>query len=121
MDASLPIAQAKARFAECVRRAEAGERVILTRHGRPVAQLSPVAPTTGDAIDLPDDELREPDAGYHSEARSRSALVTPESRREALRLLLERVVWPRIPEHQLGVGIDKGEREEILGYRSDGV
>ena len=32
-------ARAKAEFAECVRRAEAGEAVVITRHGKPVAAL----------------------------------------------------------------------------------
>ena len=35
------IAEAKARFAEIIRRAESGEDIILTRHGRPVAHLTP--------------------------------------------------------------------------------
>lgn len=34
---------AKTRFAELLRRAEKGERIVITRHGRPVAQLVPVA------------------------------------------------------------------------------
>lgn len=32
-------AEAKARFSECVREAEEGEPVIITRHGKPVAAL----------------------------------------------------------------------------------
>jgi prevent-host-death family protein len=35
------IAEAKARFAEIIRRAESGEDIVLTRHGRPVAHLTP--------------------------------------------------------------------------------
>lgn len=35
----IAIAEAKAKFAELVRKAEAGEPVIITRHGRPVATL----------------------------------------------------------------------------------
>ena len=34
-------ARAKAEFAECVRRAEAGEAVVITRHGKAVAALVP--------------------------------------------------------------------------------
>ncbi len=37
------IADAKARFADLVRRAEGGERITLTRHGRPVAEIGPPA------------------------------------------------------------------------------
>ncbi|QPC86886.1 type II toxin-antitoxin system prevent-host-death family antitoxin [Mesorhizobium sp. NBSH29] len=40
---TISIADAKARFADLVRRAEAGERIVLTRHGRPVAELTPSA------------------------------------------------------------------------------
>ena len=32
-------ARAKAEFAECIRRAEAGNSVVITRHGRAVAAL----------------------------------------------------------------------------------
>jgi prevent-host-death family protein len=40
---NVPITEAKAQLTELVRRAEAGEEVVLTRHGRPVARLSAVA------------------------------------------------------------------------------
>ncbi len=36
-------ADAKARFSELLARAEAGETITIHRHGRPVAQLVPVA------------------------------------------------------------------------------
>ena len=35
----IAIAEAKAQFAELIRRAEAGEAIELTRYGRPVARL----------------------------------------------------------------------------------
>lgn len=35
----IAIAEAKAQFAELIRRAEAGEAIELTRYGRPVAQI----------------------------------------------------------------------------------
>jgi prevent-host-death family protein len=38
----IPISEAKAHLADLVRRAEAGDEVVLTRHGRPVARLEPV-------------------------------------------------------------------------------
>lgn len=38
----IAIAEAKAQFAELIRRAEAGEPIELTRYGRPVAQIVPV-------------------------------------------------------------------------------
>ena len=34
------IGEAKAHFAECVREAESGKTIILTRHGRSVARLA---------------------------------------------------------------------------------
>lgn len=40
----IPIAEAKARFADLVRRAEAGEEIELTRYGRPVARLTASVP-----------------------------------------------------------------------------
>lgn len=33
------IAEAKARFADMIRRVEKGESIVITRHGRPVAEL----------------------------------------------------------------------------------
>ena len=38
----VPVSEAKGVLAELVRRAEAGDEVILTRHGQPVARLEPV-------------------------------------------------------------------------------
>jgi prevent-host-death family protein len=35
------IAEAKDRLPELVRAVEAGEKIVITRHGRPVAQLAP--------------------------------------------------------------------------------
>ena len=42
MDVS--IAEAKNRLSEMIRAVEAGESVIITRHGKPVAQISPPPP-----------------------------------------------------------------------------
>lgn len=36
----IAIADAKARFADLIRRAESGESIVLTRHGKPVARLT---------------------------------------------------------------------------------
>jgi len=40
----IPVTAAKAQLAELVRRAEEGEEIVLTRHGRPAVMLVPVAP-----------------------------------------------------------------------------
>lgn len=45
----VPLSDAKARLTDLVRQAEAGEEVVLTRHGRPAARIVPVAPTTSGA------------------------------------------------------------------------
>ena len=45
----IAIADAKARFADLIRRAESGEQIVLTRHGKPVARLTATARTA----DLP--------------------------------------------------------------------
>jgi prevent-host-death family protein len=37
-------AEAKNRFSELIRFVEDGEQVIITRHGRPVAQIAPPPP-----------------------------------------------------------------------------
>lgn len=34
---------------------------------------------------------------------------------------LNNEVWPQVPADQLGVSISKAEREDILGYGSEGV
>jgi prevent-host-death family protein len=39
---NVPISEAKAHLTDLVRRAEAGDEVVLTRHGRPVVRLAPV-------------------------------------------------------------------------------
>lgn len=40
---NVSLTEAKAQLTELVRRAEAGEEVVLTRHGRSVVRLVPVA------------------------------------------------------------------------------
>ena len=42
MSVSVSIAQAKAGFAALVSRAEAGEEIVVTRNGQPVARLMPL-------------------------------------------------------------------------------
>lgn len=42
----IPVSEAKGQLAELVRRAEDGEPVVLTRHGRAVVQLVPVLAKT---------------------------------------------------------------------------
>lgn len=41
MGIEIPISQAKAKLADLVRRAEAGEEVVLTRHGQAAVRLVP--------------------------------------------------------------------------------
>ena len=38
----ISVSDAKARLTELVRRAEAGEDIVLTRHGQPAARLAPI-------------------------------------------------------------------------------
>ena len=38
---NIPVAEAKAKFSEMIKRAEAGEEVAVTRHGKVVARLVP--------------------------------------------------------------------------------
>lgn len=59
----IAIAEAKAQFAELIRRAEAGESIELTRYGRPVARIVAAERSVGrpligameGAFTLPDD------------------------------------------------------------------
>ena len=39
---NIPISEAKGQLTELVRRAQAGEEVVLTRHGHPAVRLTPV-------------------------------------------------------------------------------
>ena len=39
MTKNVSIAEAKARLSDCVREAERGEPIVITRHGKPVAAL----------------------------------------------------------------------------------
>ena len=41
---SIPLAEAKAHISSLVSQVEAGAEFVLTRHGKPVARLVPVAP-----------------------------------------------------------------------------
>ncbi len=40
----IPVSDAKSQLTDLVRRAEAGEDIVLTRHGLPVVRLAPVRP-----------------------------------------------------------------------------
>jgi prevent-host-death family protein len=40
----VPVSEAKGQLTDLVRRAEAGEDVVLTRHGQPAVRLVPVRP-----------------------------------------------------------------------------
>ncbi|ATU95747.1 type II toxin-antitoxin system Phd/YefM family antitoxin [Phyllobacterium zundukense] len=39
---NVSIAEAKAKFSELVARAQSGEKIVLTRHGKAVATISPL-------------------------------------------------------------------------------
>ena len=41
----ISVAEAKARFSEILKRAEAGETIVVTRHGKPVVRLESAQPT----------------------------------------------------------------------------
>ena len=114
MDVEVPIGKAKARFAELIRRVESGGSVTLTRHGRPVARLVPLAQEVAAAAM----DVSERVAVYDGLARTPTVI---ESRREPLDRLLVEQIWPRIPGRLQGRGPDKREREEILGYGERGV
>lgn len=55
---NIPISQAKAQLTDLVRRAEAGEDIILTRHGRPAAELRPVRLEKAEPLTTAEKEAR---------------------------------------------------------------
>ena len=57
----IAIAEAKAQFAELIRRAEAGEEIELTRYGRPVARLTASPARTNSLIGCAKGQFRVPD------------------------------------------------------------
>ena len=57
-----------------------------------------------------------------AERRQRLAYrIAPGDREAHARRFLEREVWPRIPEDQLGRRLSRSEEDEILGYGPEGV
>ena len=57
-----------------------------------------------------------------AERRQRLAYrISPEDRETQALRFLEREVWPRIPEGQLGRRLSRSEEDEILGYGPEGV
>ena len=120
------LGDAKAHFAECVREVERGRTVVLTRHGRPVARLVPLAALEERTQRLPDrdpqhaaGEIRERMADYETQATP--VVSDAQARMEALRRLLEEEIWPQIPPEMIGRSPTKMEREEILGFSEDGT
>jgi len=47
--------------------------------------------------------------------------VVRRNRAAAMERFLREEVWPLVPPEQLGRGVSRQEREEILGYGKDGV
>jgi prevent-host-death family protein len=48
---TVSVAEAKDRLTELIRAVESGEKIVITRHGRPVAQLAP-APVSRRRVQL---------------------------------------------------------------------
>lgn len=93
MGREFSIAKAKAEFAALVGRAESGEQIIVTRHGRPVACLGPVpkkkplvfgdlahlGPLPKD-LSLPQEVLDDFEASIENTARQLESLRKPKSK-----------------------------------------
>jgi antitoxin VapB len=57
-----------------------------------------------------------------AERRQRLAYrISPGDRESRALRFLEREIWPRIPEDQLGRRLSRSEEDEILGYGPEGV
>ncbi len=50
--------EAKTHLPRLLRRVQTGERFVITRHGRPVAELVPFRPTDPDKVQAAIDDLR---------------------------------------------------------------
>jgi prevent-host-death family protein len=72
--ATVNLAEAKARLSELLDKVEAGEEVVITRHGRPVANLSPV---------------KRPKKDLPAEALAKFRATMPRLRRSSAELLRE--------------------------------
>ena len=64
MAETLGVFDAKSRFSELIDRAERGEEIIVTRHGKPVARVAPLVPASRTSAEFQDlmataSELRE--------------------------------------------------------------
>lgn len=110
---SRPIGEAKARFAECIREAEGGATIVLTRHGRPVALLSPFR---DDAGGNPVQEVAESPVAYPDAVED--AFTSTEAKLRSLRRFLDEEIRPLVPKDLRGRGVSKAERERILGYEA---
>lgn len=60
----ISVSEAKAQLTDLVRRAEAGEEMVLTRHSQPIARIAPLQVPVGAA------ERRRPRRGRHGQRRS---------------------------------------------------
>jgi prevent-host-death family protein len=75
------VTDAKGHLTELVRRAEAGEEVVLTRHGHPAARIIPI--TTKPDQEARRVRLEELFASLREEARAHPALPGPSAARSA--------------------------------------
>ena len=90
-----------------------GQTVVLTRHGRPVAKLVPVAGSRGPELRPGMGEVNEHIADY--DVGPAAIVSSVQARQAALMRLLEKEIWPQIPPDLVGRGPTKKEREGILG------
>ncbi|MCW7538378.1 type II toxin-antitoxin system prevent-host-death family antitoxin [Aquabacterium sp. A7-Y] len=44
--------EAKTHLSALLERVEQGEEIVITRHGRPIARLAPIAPPSRDPVDM---------------------------------------------------------------------
>jgi prevent-host-death family protein len=57
---TVTVVEAKTRLSELLDKVEAGEQVVITRHGKPVAQVSAVKPAKQPVPDLTEFRARMP-------------------------------------------------------------
>lgn len=95
------IAEAKAQLSACIARAEAGERVVITRHGRPVAVLHGL----------------QADAGGGLRAATGTQAYLADGEPAAADTVAWQPVWGAVP----GLGVRVAAAEETAPVFAEGV
>jgi len=85
------VLEAKNRFSELIERAARGERIVITRHGQPMVEFTPVRKRlSADELDALFEEVRQAKASLPSITRDEILRDLREGREERADRLLDR-------------------------------